>query len=225
MSVSWPFLPTVVIIWFKGFCAIWIRDSLCEIFLVEGLHHWILMLNLLLVEASLCWNISTYIKLLQRVCRSIIQCAKLRSLHPHWKYHDYLNSSFVIRPWQKDKDSPVHTQQHMYRAGSGFLEKQAKEGVVARNHGKVGAGLVAGKETGDTGCCLVLPRGGHSRSSHCLLLPSSSCPPALWFSRGLGDLSVLPDPQAGPALLQKLQQACGLTSTLCLAPLRYLSSL
>lgn len=30
---------TVVMTWFKGFCAIWIRDYLCEIFPIEGLHH------------------------------------------------------------------------------------------------------------------------------------------------------------------------------------------
>lgn len=107
----------------------------------------------------------------------------------------------------------------MYRAGSGFLEKQAKEGIAARNHGRDRAGLAVGKETGDTGCCLLLRRDGRHRSSRCFVLPTSGQPPALWFSRALGDLReerVLPVSQAGPAVLQTL--VCGLTLALCLAP-------
>lgn len=76
----------------------------------------------------------------------------------------------------------------MYGASLGFLEKQAKEGT-ARNHGKDRAGIAVGKETGDMGRCLLLQRDGHRRSSSCLVLLSSSQPPALWFRRALGDLS------------------------------------
>ena len=68
-------------------------------------------------------------------------------------------------------------------------KNKLKEGTAARNHVKDRAGLVAGEEMGDTGCCILLRRDGHSRSSSCFALPSSSQPPALWFSRALGDLS------------------------------------
>lgn len=62
-----------------------------------------------------------------------------------------MSSSFVTKLPQRDK---VPVQLHMYEAGSGFLEKQGKEGIAAWNNGKGGAGLVAAREaTQDAPSC------------------------------------------------------------------------
>lgn len=50
-----------------------------------------------------------------------------------WKSQNYLSSSFVTRLPQRDK---VHAQLDVYKAGSGFLEKQSQEGIAAWNDGK-----------------------------------------------------------------------------------------
>lgn len=112
---------------------------------------------------------------------------KLLNLHLRWKSHDYLNSSFVTTPLQRDKNSLVPAQLQMYRAGSGFLEKQAKEVIAARSHGKHRAGLVVGRD-GWHGVLPPASEDGHRRSSSCCV-PQLQQPPALWFSRALGDLS------------------------------------
>lgn len=85
--------------------------------------------------------------------------------------------------------------------------------LPAINHGKDRAGLVVSKGTGDMGHSLLLWSHGHCRNSGCLVLPSSSQPPAIWFRRPHRDLSK----SVFPVLCCKCWSRCGLTSALYLA--------
>lgn len=154
------------------------------IFLIEGLD------NLMLLLTVTCRNIPTlkwfhldFFASLSLKGLNFLACIYIGNLMSVWTLPLLQSSCRGTRtPWYMHSCKYTGLVQDSWKS-------RLKRIFPAVNHGKDTAGLVVNRGTGDTGHRFLLWSHGHCRSSSCLVLPSPSQPPALWFSRPIRDLS------------------------------------